>query len=407
MTTLSEPNLADVLFAADRDAAIAELAAAGPVLPGRYLDGSMVWLVTGYEESLAVLNDRRFSNDPTRSGSVDIGAAFPDDVRPYLLQTLGTNDPPDHTRLRRLVSAQFTARRVQSLRGRITEITDELLNDLDGATGEIDLIERFAYPLPIRVICELLGVPAVDRDRWRRWSTDLSASDPDRMVAGARGLIGYISQLVEAKRHAPGDDLLSALVAAHEADHDKLGTDELISVAITILVAGHETTVNLLANAVLVLLTCPERAQALRRDPDAIPRAVEELLRYCGPADIAVLRYPTEPVTLGGQLISPGEPVQIVYAAANRDPRRFTTPTGPTWPATTTHTSGWATASTTASAPHSPAQRPTSPCTGCSPATPTSPSPRPPPTSAGSPASPAGSADCPSTPARLPPPVRS
>ncbi len=174
------------------------------------------------------------------------------------------------------------------------------------------------------MICELLGVPATDHDQWRQWSTGMTAPDPHRMVDSARGLVAYITQLVETKRNAAGDDLLSAMVSAR--DTDRLSTEELVSMAITILLAGHETTVNLLANAVYSLLTDPDLAHTLRRNSDAIPTAIEEFLRYCGPADIAVLRYAVEPVTLAGQLISPGDPVQIVYATANRDPRRFTNP---------------------------------------------------------------------------------
>ncbi|NBE98453.1 cytochrome P450 [Nonomuraea sp. KC401] len=311
-------DLTGLLTAPDRDAFLADLARQGPVSRGTYVDGSPVWLVTGYPESVAVLTDPRFSNDVTRQAAAGPAAptGLPDDVAPYLLHTLGLYDPPDHTRLRRLVSREFTARRVERLRPRIQEITDALLSDLP---EEFDLIERFAYPLPIQVICELLGVPVGDRDTWRSWAADLGAPDLDKIAAGARGLIGYMSRLIDAKRAAPGDDLLSGLIKVQEADGDRLSDEELISLSISILVAGHETTAGLISQSVLLLLT-----RSL--DMGDVSGAVEEFLRFTGVAEIAVMRYTLEPVELGGVSIPPGEAVQVVYAAANRDPRRFDRP---------------------------------------------------------------------------------
>lgn len=312
-------DLSGLLKVSDRDAFIAALAAQGPVSRGTWVDGSPVWLVTGHPESVTVLTDPRFSSDPTKQAGIDLAAAagLPADVAPYLLRTLGAYDPPDHTRLRRLVSRAFTARRVEGLRPRIEEIADELLS---GLPEECDLIERYAYPLPIRVICELLGVPVADRDTWRGWAADLGAPDPGRVAAGARGLIGYMRELIAAKRAAPGDDLLSGLIRVRDEDGDRLGDEELIAMSISILVAGHETTVGLISQGVRLLLT---RSLDLGDSPAA---AVEELLRYSGPAEIAVLRYTLEPVELGGVRIPAGEAVQVVYAAANRDPRRFDRP---------------------------------------------------------------------------------
>ncbi|MFI7453643.1 cytochrome P450 [Nonomuraea sp. NPDC049714] len=323
--SITEPEIFGLLAASDRDVFLAGLAEDGPVRRGRYVDGTPIWLVTGYDESVAVLTDPRFSSDVTKQSKLDVASAagLPADVAPYLMRTLGVYDPPDHTRLRRLVSREFTARRVESLRPRIQEITDELL---DGLPGEFDLIERFAYPLPIQVICELLGVPARDRDTWRTWAADLTAPDPGRIASGARGLVAYMAELVGAKRASGADDLLSALVGVQEDDGDRLADEELIALSISMLIAGHETTVALISQSVRLLLTRPDLAARLRADPDAVPAAVEEFLRVTGPAEIAVMRYTLQPVELGGVSIPAGEPVQVVYAAANRDPRRFERP---------------------------------------------------------------------------------
>ncbi|MFF4623837.1 cytochrome P450 family protein [Nonomuraea jabiensis] len=311
-------HLRDLPTAVDRDAFLAAFAADGPVSRGAYLDGSPVWLVTGHAESLLVLTDLRFSNDPTKQATFDLAATagLPDDVAPYLLRTLGAYDPPDHTRLRRLVSRAFTARRIERLRPRIQQIAEELL---DGLPEQFDLIECFAYPLPIAVICELLGVPVEDRDTWRVWAGDLTAPEPARIAAGARGLVAYMARLIARKTGQGGDDLLSALITVRDDDGDRLSEHELIALSVSILIAGHETTVGLISQSVHLILT-----RSLKLDD--VEAAVEEFLRYSGPAEIAVLRYALEPVELGGVLIGAGEAVQVVYAAANRDPRRFDQP---------------------------------------------------------------------------------
>ncbi|MEQ4723159.1 cytochrome P450 [Nonomuraea sp. B19D2] len=317
---MSMTHLIDLLTAPDRDAFLTKLAAEGPVSRGVYLDGTPLWLVTGHTESLTVLTDPRFSSDPTKQSQLDVASAagLPEDVAPYLMRTLGAYDPPDHTRVRRLVSRAFTARRVERLRPRIQQITDELL---DGLPEEFDLIERFAYPLPIQVICELLGVPGEDRDTWRGWAGDLTAPDPARIAAGARGLVAYMARLLACKAGQGGEDLLSALITVRDDDGDRLSEHELIALSISILIAGHETTVGLISQSVHLILT-----RSLKLGDDDIARAVEEFLRYSGPAEIAVLRYALEPVELGGVTISAGEAVQVVYAAANRDPGRFDRP---------------------------------------------------------------------------------
>ncbi|NRQ37539.1 cytochrome P450 [Nonomuraea sp. NN258] len=322
---MTEHELIGLATAADRDAFLAGLGKDGPVSRGRYLDGTPIWLVTGYAESVAALTDPRFSSDLAKQSKLDVAGAagLPEDVAPYLMHTLGAYDPPDHTRLRRLVSRAFTPRRVEGLRPRIQEIVDELL---DGFEGQVDLVERFAYPLPIQVICGLLGVPLRDRDIWRVWAADLTAPDLDRIAAGARGLVAYMARLIDDKRSHGADDLLSALVRVQEDDGDRLSDEELIAMSISILIAGHETTVGLISQSVRLLLTHPDLLSALRENLDAVPAAVEEFLRYTGPAEVAVMRYTLEPVELGGTTIPAGEAVQVVYAVANRDSRRFDGP---------------------------------------------------------------------------------
>ncbi|MFC7625252.1 cytochrome P450 [Microlunatus sp. GCM10028923] len=322
-------DLVGLFTAPDRKAFYADLAAAGPVSPGRYFNGSPVWLVTGYDESLAVLKDhQRFSNDIIgRRSTVDVAAVggLPEDVQPYLLHTLGAYDPPEHARLRKLVSRGFTMSRVEAMRPRIQEIVDDLL---DGWTDEpvVDAVQRLAYPLPIRVICELLGVPEADLDRWRTWAVDIVAPDLERIAVATRGLVGYMRELIAAKRSEPGTDVLSALIIAQEEDGDRLSEEELISLAITILLAGHETTVSLIGNGLLILLENPEQRHGIQADPDLIPAAVEEMLRMAGPAEIAPMRFARTTTELGGVTILEDDAVQIVYAAANRDPRRFDQP---------------------------------------------------------------------------------
>lgn len=322
---LDEPDLTELITTTDRDAFFTALASGPPVRRARYLDGTLIWLVTGHAEARAALSDPRFSSDVARHGVLDVSAVsgLPDDVAPYLMSTLGAYDPPDHTRLRTLAARAFTARRVARLRPHIEDIAADLL---DGLRGELDLIEAFAYPFPIQVICELLGVPAADRDVWRTAAVDLVAPDLDRVATGARALVAYMQALIADKRRSPADDLISALITAQDDDGGRLTDQEMVALSLSMLIAGHETTVALIGSSVLHLLTDPALLARLRDAPELIPGAVEEFLRHSGPAEIAVMRYTTEPVSLGGVVIPAGEAVQIAYAAANHDPRRFEQP---------------------------------------------------------------------------------
>jgi cytochrome P450 len=327
-----EPRLGEILSSAGRDSVYSDLLSGPPVVPGRYLDGTLIWLVTGYDEIVRVLTDPRFSNDLSRQDRLDIpGRRLPEDLRPTLTSMLAGYDPPDHTRLRRLLSHAFTVRRVQQLRPRIELIVDGLLADLVlhlGADGTVDLMEHFAHQLPIRVIGELLGVPSVDQRRWRSWAAGLTSADPVRMTTDARGLVGYMTELIAA-RAADGqktDDLLGALVQAREADGDRLSEPELVSTSLSILIAGHRTTAALVRTAAWLVLAEPTRFAVLRKDPARIPVVVEEILRRHGPAEIGAPRFAREPVQLAGVTIAAGDPVQVILASGNRDPRRFAEP---------------------------------------------------------------------------------
>ncbi|MEV0646426.1 cytochrome P450 [Phytomonospora sp. NPDC050363] len=319
---LDEPDLTELITTPDRDAFFTALAAGPPVRRARYLDGTRVWLITGYAEARSALSDPRFSSDGERAGVLDVGATagIPEDIRPYLMNTLGAYDPPDHTRLRNLAAKAFTARRVARLRPHIERICASLLDGLD---EEAEFIEDFAYPFPIQVICELLGVPDTDRDIWRSAAVDLTAPDPTRIATGARTLVAYMRDLITTKRANPADDLISALVTARDDAGDRLSDTETVALSLSMLIAGHETTVALIASSMLHLLAEPDLLDRLRNHPEQIPAAVEEFLRHSGPAEIAVMRYTTETVRFGDVDIPEGQAVQIAYAAANHDPRRF------------------------------------------------------------------------------------
>ncbi|WP_327433038.1 cytochrome P450 family protein [Streptomyces sp. NBC_01236] len=287
--------------------------------PGAY-EG---WLVVGYEEARAALADPRLSKDSTKRGLNSLDEEL---MGRYVLIT----DPPEHTRLRSLVAGAFTMRRVEALRPRVQQITDELL-DAMLPKGRADLVDSFAYPLPMTVICELLGIPDIDRVAFRALSSEIVApSGGDSELAAIEQLAAYLDELIEDKRcTAPADDLLSALIRTRAEDGDRLSGDELRAMAFILLVAGHETTVNLITTGVHTLLTHPDQLAALRADMTLLDGAVEEMLRFEGPVETATYRYAAEPMEIGGKSIAEGDPVMIGLDAANRDaaycpdPHRF------------------------------------------------------------------------------------
>ncbi|WP_181874312.1 cytochrome P450 family protein [Marinitenerispora sediminis] len=297
----------------------AELRERGPAHHVRLPTGQEVWLVVGYEEARAALADPRLTKDWRRA------AGLGSDVEGPLGIHMLTADPPQHTRLRRLVAREFTPRRIEALRPRVHRITEELL-DAFPASGRVDLVDAFAFPLPITVICDLLGVPFLDRSSFRAWTQELLApTDGERSRERTLPLMrDYLTDLIARKRTEPGDDLFSALIRTTDEDGDRLSAGELRAMAFLLLVAGHETTVNLIANGILALLTHPEQMAALVADWSLLDGAVEEMLRYDGPVEHATSRFTLEPVQVGDQVIpGGGAPVLVVLAAADRDPARF------------------------------------------------------------------------------------
>jgi cytochrome P450 len=284
-----------------------------------YIEGMDTWMVTNYEDALFVLKDPRFTKDNRKIQPVDPQADF--SLRMMLMV-----DPPDHTRLRSLVSKAFTPRMIEQLRPRIQQITDELLDAVQ-EQRKMDLITDFAYPLPITVISELLGIPAADRKLFRTWTQGIINMQEEAHGAAIEDFINYIKALLDEKRVHPGNDLISGLVQVEE-NGDQLSENELISMVFLLIVAGHETTVNLIGNGTLALLQHPDQLHLLQHDPSLIPTAVEELLRYTSPVSLSDERWASEDIMLHGKLIRKGQMVTAVLISANADPQRF--PTGDT-----------------------------------------------------------------------------
>ncbi|MGW6907930.1 cytochrome P450 family protein [Streptomyces sp. NPDC054940] len=299
----------------------ARLRERGPVHRVRLPDWqSEVWLVVGHEEGRAALADQRLSKDGAKVGFKSLEEEL---IGKNLLAT----DPPQHTRLRGLISRSFTMRRVEELRPRIQRITDDLLDEML-PRGRADLVESLAYPLPLTVICELLGVPEMDRVEFRKMSTEaIAPTSPGSEVDAFVALGAYFTDLIEDKRCAgPGGDLLSDLIRTTAEDGDRLSPDELRGMAFILLIAGHETTVNLITSGVHALLTHTYQLAALRADMTLLDGAVEEMLRYEGPVETATFRYAAEPLEIAGVPIEKGEPVLVGLTAANRDASRYAAP---------------------------------------------------------------------------------
>jgi cytochrome P450 len=308
------------------DPLYAELRRQEPVVQVQLPFGETAWLATRYEDVRMVLGDARFS----RAASVgrDEPRLTPQPIGGGILSM----DPPDHSRLRRLVAKAFTARRVDLLRPDTTEIADELVDAMIAGGSPADLVEQFAAPLPIRVICRLLGVPVSDQEKFRTWSEAIVSTTslaPEQIVEYLGSLHAYMAGLIAQRRQESTDDLLGALVQARDADNDRLTEQEMVELAAGILAAGHETTVSQIPNFVYVLLTNPEQLALLQSRPDLIPSAVEELMRYVplGAAS-SFARYATEDIELGGVRIRAGEPVIASLSSANRDGDVFADPDG-------------------------------------------------------------------------------
>src|SRR4051812_9058111 len=288
-------------------------------------DGTPAWIVTRYDDVRAALADPRLALDK-RHATAGTYKGF--SLPPALDANLLNMDPPDHTRIRRLVGRAFTPRRIEQLREPIRRTADRLLDAL-GSHGTTDLIASYAAPLPITVICDLLGIPDEHRLDFRVWTDTLVAPDPAAGPAAAKeavvAMLGFFTRLLADKRREPADDLLSDLIAVRD-EGDRLSEDELMSLAFLILFARYENTVQLIGNPVLALLRHPDQLAPRRRAPARLPAAVEEFARYDGPALLAIRRFPVEDVTIGGVTVPAGETVWVSPSAANRDPDRFPDP---------------------------------------------------------------------------------
>lgn len=295
---------------------------------GVIMQGGRVFVV-GLEAARQVLGDpkrfvKNFQNTLPPEQRSQAGSGM--DMFSLLYDNMLSSDAPDHTRLRALVSKAFTNRQIQSLAPRIQQIADVLIDGFE-MDGEADLIERYAFPLPIIVICELLGIPAKDRDKFRRWSHAFLGITDDEFsyMPSLTEFVRYIGQTIADRRDKTKEDLISGLVHAEE-NGQQLTEQELYSMIALLIVAGHETTVNLIGNGMAALLQYSDQKALLRRDPALIESAVEEFLRYEGPVEMATERYAAEDVQIGETLIRRGTAVIIILAAVNRDPAAFKQP---------------------------------------------------------------------------------
>ncbi|MCP2243859.1 cytochrome P450 [Lentzea aerocolonigenes] len=297
-----------------------------PVSPMTFPDGHEGWLVTGYDAVRQVMSDTRFSSRQDL-GIIHVpfdvsGMPEQTEPSPQVPGLFISMDPPDHTRLRRKLTGAFTVKRMKQLEDGIIAITERQLDELAKLTPPVDLVQEFALPVPSLVICELLGVPYADRETFQSNSSRFMERDitlEDKMAAiGA--MFGYLTELVTAKRADPAEDILSDL-----ARDEELSIEDLTGMAFLLLLAGHETTANMLALGTFALLEHPEQLAELRSNPALLPDAVEELMRYLSVADI-FYRYATEDLEVGGETIPAGSTVVVSLLAANRDPVRFENP---------------------------------------------------------------------------------
>jgi cytochrome P450 len=299
------------------------------------LNDRPAWVISRFEDVEAILKDARFKKSIRNVYTVpEIAEKFPwmsrssEDGNPrfFMGQNMLGFDPPDHTRLRSLVNLSFTPRLIEQWRERIQEITNDLLDAVQ-EQGTMDLIDDFAFPLPMTVIAEMLGVPDTDRKRFRHWSNMFIEATGNVQAFTAmhddlEAFRAYLAELVEQKRGQNSDDLLGRLVRT-EAEGDRLSEEELVAMVFLLLVAGHETTVNLIGNGVLALLQHPDQLELLKQNPTLIKSAVEEFLRYQGPLLTATQRWLGEDLELAGQQLQKGDQIILLLSSANRDERTF------------------------------------------------------------------------------------
>jgi cytochrome P450 PksS len=323
-------NIVSPQFKANPFPLFANLRASHPVYRTALPDKTPIWLLTRYEDVAALLKDERFVKDKRKALTAEQLRKMP--WVPPMFRPLERNmldlDPPDHTRLRTLVHKAFTPSLVSRMRDRIQDLADELLTQVIDK-GECDLIRDYALPLPMTIITEILGVPTQDRNKFHKWSkavVSLTSPSPTvRVIPSVWMFLRYLRRFFDNRRRDPQNDLTTALITAEEAG-DKLSRDELLAMVFLLLIAGHETTVNLIGNGMLALLENPEAMDRLRENPVMIKTAVEELLRYTSPVLMSTERYAREDVTIHGVTIPRGEITLGVLGSANRDETVFHNP---------------------------------------------------------------------------------
>jgi len=315
--TAAEPSI-DAAFKVAAQSRYAELRALGPVHRARILNGIPCWIVVDHDLAKQALTHPALLRDETPARDTL-------DAAGYTVQLPGVGmarnmlivDPPDHTRLRRLVAAAFTRPRVAALRPRITEIAEELADGI-AAAGETDLVPSYTSLLPVRVICELLGVREREQGQFRDWTRKTLSASPAERQQGFINLNQYLAELVAEKRRAPADDLLSALVAVRDEHDGRLSEEELVGTASLLVIAGHDTTVNLLGNAIVALFDHPGQARLLRQRPEVIKGAVEEFLRFDTSVEFTPMRFAARDIEFGGARIARGDVVVVSLTSANR-----------------------------------------------------------------------------------------
>jgi cytochrome P450 PksS len=330
-TPLKSVNIASREFKANPFPFYARLRAEAPVYPVTLPVRRTAWLVTRYQDVAAILRDERFVKDMANALTPEQTARqpwIPPVFRPLIRNMLNL-DGLDHARLRGLVQKAFSPQIVEQMRGRVERLCDDLLDPLL-RRGNVDLVRDYALPVPVTVISEMLGVPAADRHKFHRWSVGLVSAGSSRWgllwaIPSVWFLIRFLRKLIRLRRDDPRDDLVSMLVKVEEAG-DRLSEDELLAMVTILLIAGHETTVNLIANGTLALLEHPDQLRRLSDDPSLLRPAVEELLRYTSPVEMASERYAREDVTIAGVTVPRGSLILAVIASANRDEQQFPDP---------------------------------------------------------------------------------
>ncbi|MCR6847255.1 cytochrome P450 [Bacillus sp. IBL03825] len=323
-------NLASAQFKEDAYEIYKESRKVQPILFVNKTELGAEWLITRYEDALPLLKDNRLKKDPANVFSQDtLNVFLTVDNSDYLTTHMLNSDPPNHNRLRSLVQKAFTPKMITQLEGRIQDIADDLLNEVERKSS-LNLVDDYSFPLPIIVISEMLGIPKEDQAKFRIWSHAVIASPetPEEIRETEKQLsefITYLQYLVDNKRKEPKEDLVSALIIAENEGH-KLSARELYSMIMLLIVAGHETTVNLITNTVLALLENPDQLQLLKENPKLIDAAIEEVLRYYSPVEVTTSRWADEPFQIHDRTIERGDMVVIALASANRDETVFENP---------------------------------------------------------------------------------